>query len=545
MRMPSVDPTSIAGKAFPVAEHVPLLVLGAGPAGLAAAIEAARCGLHVVLIDEHPVASALIGLDVPFVFGNRLDPAVQNKSRMTERVVAARPDLEQAVEAGVDVRLGVYAWGAFVTGATSRALPHPLLGLADEARSWLVSFDRMIVAAGARDLALAFPGWDRPGVMGARGADAAIRLYQAFAGRRLVVLGAGVLGLGAALAAQEAGLEVAAVVDVGAQPAMAAATLHTRRIPIHTEHAIRATLGTAEVEGVRVAPLADPAAAFDIACDTIVCAVDLVPNVEMFDLLGCPIGWRPELGGFVPQVDADGRTSVPGIYAAGDCAGVTPAAVADPALAAAAGRRAARAAARDAGLDVEALPPVLPIAVPPIAAPPIAAPPADRDAMHRHWLASHVDAAYADVMICRCEEVGLRDLLGVRPPHYLSYDGKKFAARDLRSLAADGPINQDQIKRLTRAGMGACQGRRCREQVQLLLAMQGNQPTGSIPLPSYRAPLRPLPLNVLSAHDETQEMRDNWVVWFGIPGQWLPQWEPVPDHAASAVESRVLRDFET
>ena len=61
----------------------------------------------------------------------------------------------------------------------------------------------MIVAAGARDLALAFPGWDRPGVMGARGADAAIRLYQAFAGRRLVVLGAGVLGTSVALSAQE------------------------------------------------------------------------------------------------------------------------------------------------------------------------------------------------------------------------------------------------------------------------------------------------------------------------------------------------------
>ena len=530
-----LDPTSIAGKAFPVAEHVPLLVLGAGPAGLAAAIEAARCGLHVVLIDEHPVASALIGLDVPFVFGDRLDPAVQNKPRMTERVVAARTDLEQAIEAGVDVRLGVYAWSAFVTGATSHALPHPLLGLADEARSWLVSFDRMIVAAGARDLALAFPGWDRPGVMGARGADTAIRLYQAFAGRRLVVLGAGVLGLGVAIAAQEAGVEVAAIVDVGAQTATAEARLRTRGIPIHAEHAIRATLGTAEVEGVRISPLADPGAAFDIACDTIVCAVDLVPNVEMFDLLGCSIRWHPELGGYVAQIDADGRTSVPGIYAAGDCAGVTDAAVADPGLAAAAGRRAARAAARDSGLDVEALPPALPVPVPPT----------DRDAMHRHWLASHVDAAHADVTICRCEEVGLRDLLGVRPPRYLPYDGKKFAARDLRSLAADGPINQDQIKRLTRAGMGACQGRRCREQVQLLLAMQGNQPTGSVPLPSYRAPLRPLPLNVLSAHDETQEMRDNWVVWFGIPGQWLPQWEPVPDRAASAVESRVLREFET
>ncbi len=529
-----IDPTSLAGKEFPVAEHVPLLVLGAGPAGMAAAIEAARCGVRVVLIDEHPVASALIGLDVPFMFGERLDPAVQNKARMTERVVAARPELEEAFEAGVDVRLGVYAWGGFVAGATSRALPHPLLGLADEERSWLVSFDRMIVTAGARDLALAFPGWDRPGVMGARGADAAIRLYQAFAGRRLVVLGAGALGFDIARAAQAAGLEVAGVIDVAAQAA-GAASLGARDIPIHTGHAVRATLGTAEVEGVRIAPLADPGATFDIACDTVVCAVDLVPNVEMFDLLGCSIVWRPELGGYVPLVDTDGRTSVPGIYAAGDCAGVPGAAVADQGLAVAAGRRAARAAARDSGIEIEALPP----------GPAIVDQAADRDAMRRHWLASHADATRADLMICRCEEVGLRDLLGVRPPRYLSYNGEKFAARDLRTLAADGPINQDQIKRLTRAGMGACQGRRCREQVQLLLAMQGNQPTGSIALPSYRAPLRPLPLNVLSAHDETKEMRDNWVVWFGIPGQWLPQWEPLPDSADLVYESRVLRDFET
>jgi len=533
-----IDPTSLAGKEFPVTEHVPLLVLGGGPAGLAAAIEAARCGLRVVLVDEHPVASALIGLDVPFMFGERLDPAVQNKARMTERVVAARPELEEAFEAGVDVRLGVYAWGGFVTGATSRTLPHPLLGLADEERSWLVSFDRLIVAAGARDLALAFPGWDRPGVMGARGADAAIRLYQAFAGRRLVVLGAGTLGRNVALAAQAAGLEIAGIVDVATLPLPlreGAGGRGPRDIPLYLGHAVRTTLGAMDLEGVRIAPLADLDAAFDIACDTVVCAVDLVPNVEIFDLLGCAIIWRAQQGGFVPSIDADGRTLVPGIYAAGDCTGVTDAAIADPGLAAAAGRRVARAAARDAGIKAEALPP----------APPIPDRASDRDAIRRQWLASHVDATRADLMICRCEEVGVRDLLGVRPPRYLPYNGEKFAARDLRTLAADGPVNQDQVKRLTRAGMGACQGRRCREQVQLLLAMQGNQTTGSISLPSYRAPLRPLPLNVLSAHDETKQMRDNWVVWFGIPGQWLPQWEPLPDDADMVYESRVLRDFET
>jgi hypothetical protein len=132
-------------------------------------------------------------------------------------------------------------------------------------------------------------------------------------------------------------------------------------------------------------------------------------------------------------------------------------------------------------------------------------------------------------MICRCEEVTQRDLLGVRPPRYLVYNNEKITQRDLRTLAADGPVNQDQLKRLTRAGMGACQGRRCREQVQALLAMQGNQPTGDIAMPSYRAPLRPLPLSVLSAHDEAAAIRVNWTAWFGIPGQWLPHWEKVPE----------------
>jgi thioredoxin reductase len=529
----TIDPTSLAGKDFAVANHVGLLVLGAGPAGLAASIEAARLGLQVMLVDEHPVASALIGLDVPFLFGERLDPAVQNKARMLERVVAARPELEAAFEAGVDVRLGVYAWGAFIEGPTSRALPHRLIGLADEERSWLVAFERIIVASGARDMAVAFPGWDRPGIVGAQGAAAAMQLYQAFAARRLVVLGAGGLGLQTALDARAAGLDVAAIVDV-ASPAESDALRAVRAtdIPIYAGHCVRDTLGRIEMEGVRVAPLARPDATFEIACDTIVSGVDLVPNVEMFDLLGCAISWQPGLGGFVPDVDAQGRTSVAGIYAAGDCTGVTDAALAAPERAAAAGRRTARAAAADAGISVEPSPAPEPLGSL-----------HDHDALRRHWLQAHLPAQ-GDLMICRCEVVGLRDLLGVRPPRYLSYKETSFAHRDLRSLAADGPINQDQIKRLTRAGMGACQGRRCREQVQALLAMQGNQPTGSVPMPSYRAPLRPLPLGVLSAHDETEEMRENWVVWFGIPSQWSPQWEPVPDVIDPRDDRRELRDVD-
>jgi hypothetical protein len=98
-------------------------------------------------------------------------------------------------------------------------------------------------------------------------------------------------------------------------------------------------------------------------------------------------------------------------------------------------------------------------------------------------------------------------------------------SRDVAALAKDGPVNADQVKRLTRAGMGTCQGRRCREQIQMLLAMSAGVPPEEVPLASYRAPVRPLPLAALWPHDETQEIRDNWDVWFGIPTQWTAYWD--------------------
>ena len=234
----TIDPTSLAGKDFAIADHVQLLVLGAGAAGLAAAIEAARLGLQVMLVDEHPVASALIGLDVPYLFGERLDPAVQNKARMLERVVAARPDLEAAFEAGVDVRLGVYAWGAFVEGPTSRALPHRLIGLADEDRSWLVAFDR-IDRRGRR--AGHGAGVSRLGSAGrgrCPGAAAAMRLVPGVFGAPGRRAGSRTLGLHLALQAQAAGLDVAGIVDVGTPAAgEALAAVRARDIPVHAGHA--------------------------------------------------------------------------------------------------------------------------------------------------------------------------------------------------------------------------------------------------------------------------------------------------------------------
>jgi thioredoxin reductase len=244
--MRETDPRSIAGKMPAPDRHVPLVVVGAGPAGVAAAIEAARAGVEVVLIDEHPVDNDMMAMDVPLCFGQRMDGSVRNRALMLERVVETNPELASAHEAGVDVQLGTYVWGAFVNGPAVQALPVPMLGLADDRRSWLLGYDRLIVAAGARDVLLGFPGWERAGTLGAGGATALLSRYRALAARRLVVLGSGALGLHTVGLALEHGVEVAGVVEVDTQVRGDAATakaLAARGVPFFTSHTIRPRAG--------------------------------------------------------------------------------------------------------------------------------------------------------------------------------------------------------------------------------------------------------------------------------------------------------------
>ena len=113
------------------------------------------------------------------------------------------------------------------------------------------------------------------------------------------------------------------------------------------------------------------------------------------------------------------------------------------------------------------------------------------------------------------------DLIGVQPPSYLDRP-ERMAARSLSSLLNDGPAHPDQIKRLTRAGMGQCQGRRCRDQVACLLAQEQGMPLAFVPVASFRAPVRPVPLGILADWQEGPEMTKGWDVWFGIPTQWTP-----------------------
>lgn len=457
------DLCAINGTRSPPEARYDVVVVGAGPSGIAAAIEAARTGSSVLLVDENPVSGALMGNDVPLYFGGRMTAATQNSERMLEVIFTSMPALETAMEAGVELLLGTAAWGVYRNGPGVASLPEQVVGLADGERSWLVGFDRIILATGARDLALAFPGWNQPGVMGAAALQMLLSRYDAFAGQRLLILGSHDLALETALLAQTRGIQVAGLVELRDHPQgdpALAAKVAAAGIPIQCGLTIAAAKGG--IDGVEAATLSNGE---EIACDTICMAIGLVPSIELVDAMHGPRALHPMRGGYIPQGEA-------AISAVGDCAGLA-----------------------DTGFD--------------------------HIAYRMEWMRALSAACTNDTIICQCEEVTRADLIGIQPPNYLARPAA-MCARSLETLLRDGPANPDQIKRLTRAGMGVCQGRRCRDQVAMLLALESGSPFAAIPLASHRAPVRPLPLKIIADWQEPATMDAAWDVWFGIPPAWVP-----------------------
>ncbi len=444
-----------------------VVVVGAGPSGIAAAIQAASAGSSVLLVDKNPVSGALMGNDTPLYFGGRMTAATQNSERMLEAIFMSMPELERAMDAGVELLLGTTAWGVYRNGPGVASLPDQMVGLSDTERSWMVGFNRIVLATGARDLAMAFPGWNQPGVMGAAALQMLLTRYDAFAGRRMLVVGSHDLALETTLLAHERGIEVAGLIEVRDGPqgnADLVAKVGAAGIAIQYGQVITSAKGG--IDGVELVTLSSGA---KIECDTICMAIGLVPSIELVDAMQGARALNPMRGGYVPAGEAI-------VTSVGDCAGLA-----------------------DTGFN--------------------------HIAYRMEWMQAFASISADDTIICQCEEVTCADLIGVQPPNYLSRPAP-MCARSLGSLLKDGPANPDQIKRLTRAGMGVCQGRRCRDQVAMLLAMESGTPFGTIPLATHRAPVRPLPLKILAEWDEPEAMDAAWDVWFGIPTAWVP-WEDI------------------
>jgi hypothetical protein len=299
--------------------------------------------------------------------------------------------------------------------------------------------------------------------MGAAALTMLLSRYDAFAGKRVLLMGSHDLALETALLARDKGIDVAGLVEVRDAPqgrADLVEAVRSAQIAIYTDDAIARAVGG--IDGVERAILRS---GVEIACDTICLAIGLVPSIELVDAMGAGRVLDPLRGGYVPAPDD-------GLRFAGDCAGLP-----------------------DTGFD--------------------------HVAYRMQWAAALGAVSAPETIVCQCEEVTRADLLGVQPPNYLARP-PAIANRSLGTLLGDGPANPDQIKRLTRAGMGVCQGRRCRDSVAMMLAIEADKPFGTIPLATHRAPVRPLPLKLLADWGESEAMRAGWDVWFGIPTAWIP-----------------------
>lgn len=392
-------------------EYCDVLVIGAGPAGMAAALAAATSGARITLLDDNPAPGGQIWRDGP---GAHLPPQALR--------------MRQALARCANVRL---LCGTRVVSPAGAAA----LLLEDATQGWVQRYGKLILCTGARELLLPFPGWTLPGVTGAGGLQALVKAGLPVAGERIVIAGSGPLLLVAAATARQAGARVlriaeqaglASVAGFAAQllrwPGKATQALGLASARYRTGTRIVSVQGTGRVESVR---LHHAGGETEIACERVACGFGLVPNTELGQLLGCAL--TPDPGGArALAVDGLQATSVAGVYAAGECTGVG-----GSERALAQGRIAGHAAVDNTGAAHHH-------------SPERAHWQAFADQLQRRFaLAPSLKTlARPDTLVCRCEDV------------------------PQAALATCGSWTEAKLH--TRCGMGACQGRVCGAAAQVL-----------------------------------------------------------------------------
>ncbi|MCL2497084.1 MAG: FAD-dependent oxidoreductase [Symbiobacteriaceae bacterium] len=298
-------------------EQREIVVIGGGPAGLSAALQAAHSGARVTIIEGEKRLGGQLIKQTHMFFGSHKQHAGTRGidiATLLENELRALPNVEIILGATV---LGYY----YEDGA---------LTIEDHEAFRLMIPKRLIVASGASEKFLAFPNNDLPGVYGAGAVQTLMNVYGVKPAQRVLMIGAGNIGLIVSYQLLQAGVEVAAVLE--AAPQISGYLVHASKIlrlgvPILTRHSIKEALGKHTVEGAIIHRLDDrwqpvPHSEQQITCDTICLAVGLSPLCDLLWQAGCAMQYIAELGGYVALRDEGMQTSVPGIYVAGDAAGV-------------------------------------------------------------------------------------------------------------------------------------------------------------------------------------------------------------------------------
>jgi len=296
-------------------EKTDIAIVGGGPAGMAAAIEAARAGTNVTVIDENARPGGQLFKQIHKFFGSGVHHAGTRGFQIGQNL------LREAEEAGVEMRLDTVVYGIF----SDRRLG---LICGDHTEELVASV--IILATGANENALTFPGWTLPGVMGAGATQTLINIHRVVPGQRILMVGAGNVGLIVTYQLLQAGAEVIAIIEglsyIGGY-GVHASKVRRAGVPILTSHTILQAEGDEKVKGAVIAqvdekwePVTGTQETLDV--DTICLAVGLSPLAELAWMAGCQSSYIPSLGGWVPLHDENLETSLPGVYVAGDLAGI-------------------------------------------------------------------------------------------------------------------------------------------------------------------------------------------------------------------------------
>jgi len=447
-----------------------MVVVGAGPAGIRAAQTLVHHGVRPVLIDEAPAPGGQIYRQAPP--GRARSPRSQYGFEWRKAAAIHRAGAELARQS--DYRPGTTVWNA----------APGLLDVQDGQGIGVQPYERLLLATGATDRVLPFPGWTLPGVFTLGGAQVALKAQQCVLGPRIVFAGTGPLLYLVAYQYARAGAQVAAVLDsspgagsvrtallMARQPALLVkgayyvAWLRAHRVPLYTCATLQEAQGNGRVDGVTARWRGR---SLSLACDALATGYGLRSETQLADLLGCEFAFDADFRAWLPRMDADGRSSVPQIYLAGDGAGIGGADLAELA-----GELAALAMLRDQGVRVDE----------------------SRMAGLRQRVARArgfrralegrfpLPAALArecpdDVPICRCEEI----LVG-----------------EARQVACQQQTRDpNRLKALARVGMGMCQGRMCQTGAAEILADCAGVDIGQVGRLRAQAPVKPLVLREFS-----------------------------------------------
>ncbi|HIE22790.1 MAG TPA: sarcosine oxidase subunit alpha [Candidatus Korarchaeota archaeon] len=299
---------------------VELAVIGGGPAGLSSAIMAKKLGCTAIVIDENFKPGGQLIKQTHKFFGSK-----ENYAGI-RGIEIAKILLKDLKELGGSWLLSSTVAADYLEGKKHVLLVPSLI----EPKIRVIRADRVIVGTGARENMLIFPNNDLPGVYGAGGVQTLMNVFGVKPGDRALVVGAGNVGLIIAYQLIQAGTSVEAIVE--AMPRVGGYFVHAAKVrrlgvPIYLRHSIKRAIGGEFVEAAEIVQLDEKWNPIEgterrIEVDTIVLAVGLTPASEIPAQAGCKLAYIPELGGQVAIHDQDLRTTLPGMYVAGDSSGI-------------------------------------------------------------------------------------------------------------------------------------------------------------------------------------------------------------------------------